>query len=433
VPLCLCGEFTLVNSATQQNGQGRPHKNGKPEGLLGRNHSAGKSYNRALLVRLILQQGPISRLAISRLTNLSPAAVTILTGQLLEENRLVEIGEAEEERAGRRSTLLDLNADSGLVVGVLIAPRAIRIGIVDLKGQMRGRVKLDPPTESADDTLEIIVAAVNRIIAESGYDKTAIMGVGVGAVGQVQHEQGINLSALSLKWQNVPVRSILENKLSLPVMVDNNARTMAIAEYLFGRDTPYKVTNLALVYVGSGIGGGLVIDGQPYRGSAEAAGEIGHITVVPDGELCYCGRRGCLETVASEVSLLRQARHIAGSGASGFLRQRKGAISLETLLEAWQAGDATVAAMFTRAGHYLGLAVDTMAKVINPETLVLAGPLMDARLPLLSYVQSYTKNYSLAPGGAESVVPTSLGEDIGIYGGAALFLYEQVFSPQPVN
>jgi predicted NBD/HSP70 family sugar kinase len=423
----------MIKSTTHQNGHNRSQKNGRPEGLLGRNHSAGKSYNRALLLRLILQQGPISRLAISRLTNLSPAAVTILTGQLLEENRLVEVGEAEEERAGRRSTLLDLNAGSGLVVGVLIAPRAIRIGIVDLKGQLRARVKLPPPLESAEQTLDLIAETTIQLINENGFTKTAIMGMGVGAVGQVQHEQGINLSALSLKWHDVPVRTMLETKLNLPVMVDNNARTMAIAEYLFGRDTTYKVTDLALVYVGSGIGGGLIIDGLPYRGSAEAAGEIGHITVVPDGELCYCGRRGCLETVASEASLLRKAYQLAKNHESAFLQKQKENISLDVLVSALQAGDSAVAEMFAKAGYYLGLAVDTIAKVINPETLVLAGPLMDARLPLLGYVQSYTKNYSLAPGGAESVVPASLGEDIGIYGGAALFFYEQVFSPQPVN
>jgi predicted NBD/HSP70 family sugar kinase len=423
----------LKNGIGYKNGQSRLYSNGKPEGSLGRNHSAGKSYNRALLLRLILQKGAISRQAICRLTNLSPAAVTILTGQLLEEKWLSEVGEVEEERAGRRSTLLDLNADSGLTIGVLIAPRAIRIGIVDLKGQLRARIKLDPPRESAEETLALIAETVERLIVENGYTKLMIRGVGVGAVGQVQHEQGINRNALSLKWQNVPIRSILEERLNLPVIVDNNARTMAIAEYLFGRDTPYKVTNLALVYVGSGIGGGLVIDGQPYRGSAEAAGEIGHITVVPDGELCYCGRRGCLETVASEMSLLRQARQLAESGASEFLKRHAENISLDVLVAALQAKDTATTALFGRAGHYLGLAVDTMAKVINPETLVLAGPLMEARLPLLGYVQAYTKNYSLAPGGAESVVPTSLGEDIGIYGGAALFLYEQVFSPQPVR
>ncbi len=401
-----------------------------PQSLIGRNHSAGKHYNRALLLRLILQQGPLSRLALSRLTRLSPAALTILTAQLLHEGRLIEAGGQESEddpgRAGRRSTLLDLNSDSGLALGVHIAPRAMRVGLVDVKGQVRAKIRLGSPSEDAEKALDEIAQAALQLLAERGQRTQDLLGVGVGAVGLVEHELGINLSALSLHWRDIPIRAELERRLGLPVRVDNNARAMALGEHLFGRDLPHRAANLALVYIGAGIGGGIVIDGQPYRGSAGAAGEIGHIKVVPDGEPCYCGGRGCLETVASETGLVRQARQLESS----FLAQYPGPIDLTALIEAVEAGDEAATGLVSRAGMYLGMVVGAMAKVINPETLVLAGPLLDGRLPLLERVRSIVEASSGAPGGMPTLLPTSLGEDIGIIGGAALVLYERVFSPQ---
>jgi predicted NBD/HSP70 family sugar kinase len=367
---------------------------------------------------------------LSRLTRLSPAALTILTGQLLDEGRLVEAGEQENEedpgRAGRRSTLLDLNPDSGLALGVHIAPRATRIGLVDLKGQVRAKIRLGPPSEDANLALDEIAQAALKLLQESGVETEHLLGVGVGAVGLVEHELGINLSALSLHWRNIPIRAELEKRLGRPVLVDNNARSMAVGEHLFGRDMAYRVANLALVYVGAGIGGGVVIGGLPYRGSSWAAGEIGHITVVPGGEECYCGGRGCLETVASETSLVRQARLLN----SPFLAAYSGQIGLDALVEAVRAGDTAVTELVTKAGQYLGMAVGAMAKVLNPETLVLAGPLLDGRLPLLEPIRAIVETSSGAPGGPQRLLLTSLGEDIGIIGGAALVLYERVFSPQ---
>ncbi|HEX2911308.1 MAG TPA: ROK family protein [Chloroflexia bacterium] len=432
------------NNITRQNGHQatsssiyRKNLNaGLPEAdhdALGRTHRAGKNYNRALLLRLILRQGPISRLALSRLTKLSPAALTILTGQLLEEGRLIEAGEQENEeesvRAGRRSTLLDLNADSAIAIGVHIAPRAIRVGLVDLKGQIRARTRLGPPSEDASKALDEIAVAARRLLAESGLPSELVIGVGVGAVGLVQHEQGINLSALSLHWRDIPIRAELEQRLNLPVQVDNNARTMALAEYLFSRYEE-QVSNLTLVYVGAGIGAGIVTEGRPYRGSAGAAGEIGHVMVVPDGLPCYCGARGCLETVASESGLVRHAEELALKGASPYLAQKTGGVNLEALMEAVQAGDGAATALVYQAGLYLGMVVGALAKVLNPETLVLAGPLLDARLPLLEQVQSVMAASSGTPEGSTLLRRSSLGEDIGIVGGAALVLYERVFSEQ---
>lgn len=393
--------------------------------VVGRNHSAGKHYNRALLLRLVLQQGPISRLELSRLTRLSPAALTILTGQFLEEGRLLEVGERESDeeasRAGRRSTLLDLDADSAFAIGVHIAPRAVRVGLVDLKGQIRAKTKLGPPSQDASVALDEIAEGVRQLLHENRLSPQQLLGVGVGTVGLVEHERGINLSALSLRWHNIPIRAELEKRLELPVLVDNNARTMALAEHLFGRGEPYRVANLALIYAGAGIGCGLIISGQPYRGSAGAAGEIGHIKVVPSGAPCYCGGQGCLETVASEASLLRQSQHLGGQPDK---------IDLATLAEALKAGDEVVVQLLARAGESLAMAVLAVAKVLNPETIVLAGPLMDERLKLFEKVHAVITASASTSGGTRLILRTSLGDEIGITGGAALVLYERVFSPQ---
>jgi N-acetylglucosamine repressor len=409
------------------------HKNSKNgHGAIGRNHSAGKQYNRALLLRLILQQGPMSRLALSRLTKLSPAALTILTGQLLEEGRIIEAGEPDYEeesgRVGRRSTLLDLNPMSGVAIGVHIAPRAVRVGLVDLKGKVRAKVQLDAPSPDAEATLDAITSAIPPLLKQNKVSHHKLLGAGVGAVGLVQHERGVNLNALSLQWRDVPIRAELEDRLNLPVIVDNNARTMALAEHLFGRGAAYRAADMVLVYAGAGIGGGVIIGGQPYRGTDGAAGEIGHVRVVADGQPCYCGGIGCLETVVSEASLLRRAGELAQTGKSPFLAQHADNITRETLLAACEAGDAATIEMLNQAGVYLGIAVSGIARVLNPQTVVLAGPLLDPRLPIFERVQATARTSGNAPGGSRELLPASLGEDIGILGGAALVLYERVFS-----
>lgn len=397
--------------------------------IAGRNHVTGKNYNRALLQRLILQQGPMSRLGLSRATKLSPAALTILTANLVEEGRLLEIGEPDEEiesgRVGRRSTLLDLNPDAALAVGVHIAPRAVQVGLVDIKGRVRAKVRLPAPGRDTTKTLEMIVEAIHSLLVQ---EREKVLGVGVGAMGLVQHEKGLNLNALSLQWQDVPISGFLLKRLSLPVWVDNNAHAMAVAEHLFGQVGLYRTDNLALVYGGAGIGSGLIIAGQPYRGAGGTAGEIGHVTVIPGGESCYCGGFGCLETVASEISLLRQANVLAVSGQAPFLAAHHPNITLDILAAAYHAGDSAVVNLINQAGTFLGVVLVGVIKLLNPETLILAGPLFDGRLPLFEQVVSMIAAVGGALGGTRNVLPSSLGEDVGILGAASLVLFDKVFT-----
>jgi predicted NBD/HSP70 family sugar kinase len=401
---------------------------------LGRNHRAGKLYNRALILRLILNRGAVSRLTLSRLTRLSPAAVTILTGELIEEGLLIEQGGVEEEastdtgtnRVGRRSTPLNLNPQAGRTLGVHITPRMVRVGLVNLKGELLDQEALGPADhQNPAATLQRIENTTHSILARNHLTPHDTLGIGVGAVGLVDAQRGINLRALSLEWENVPLKAELERVLKIPVYADNNVRGMALAELLFGYGRINNFRNLAVVYVGAGIGCGLVLEGELYRGSGDAAGEIGHMLVDPQGRKCYCGASGCLETIAGEIGLRESALRETEKHPNGMLAKiSNGEPEIEHLLEAARLGDAEAKCIFEQAGEALGLAVLNLTKTLNPDAVILAGRIPLRWSPVVEKVRATLRISNAPPGPELNVVVTGLDDFIGVIGAAALALRE---------
>jgi glucokinase len=405
------------------------------EQSLGRNHTDSKYFNRALILRLILNQGPVSRLTLARQTGLSPAALTVLTGALLEEGLLIELEDERDTfdapKVGRRSVPLDLNTYVGLALGIHITPRMVRVGLVDLKGQIVDQERLGAPGENPTQTLERIVSSAHDLMIRNDRQ---VMGVGVGAVGVVDREQGVNLRALSIHWQNVPIKAELEARLGLPVQIDNNVRGMTLAELLFGHGRTHNFKNIGLVYIGTGVGGGIVIDGELYWGSGAAAGEIGHMIIDRNGPICYCGAQGCVEQFAGEAAMLNAAQQAAQ--APGLLNELAqgdpSQVTIEFLMEAAQQGDTAALQIVKRAGQATGLAVANIYRVLNPDTVIVAGRI--TRLPVfLEAVQAEAGRSGIAPGADLSVTSSSLGDNIGLVGAAALALREFLFTPRPLK
>jgi predicted NBD/HSP70 family sugar kinase len=413
---------------------------------LGRNHKEGKLYNRALILRLILNRGPVSRLSLSRLTRLSPAALTILTGELIEEGLLVETEGDEENgaadggtnRVGRKSTPLDFNPYAARTLGVNITPHLVRVGLLNLKGEildqeMLGRADYGAP----EKTLGRIAESSKNIMARNGLTSSGILGMGVGAVGLVEARRGINIRALSLGWANVSLKEALEHALSIPVNVDNNVRGMALAESLFGYGRTYQFQNIAVVYVGTGIGCGLVVESELYRGSHDAAGEIGHMVIDMHGEECYCGARGCLETLAGEQVMLRSAQREVQQNPAGGLAQlvdgNTARVDIEHLLQAANNGDPAASNIVERAGEALGLAVVNLVKTVSPDTVILAGRVPRNSTAFNKKISEALRRSSAPPGSEIKVVTTSLDDNIGLVGAAALALREFFYSPVSIE
>ncbi len=251
----------------------------------GHNALTIKAHNLHRLLLAVLRCQPISRVRLARLTGLSTTTVTNLTGELIGQGVLAEVGtdlEAVTEGAGRPPQALALIPDSRYAVGIHIGVRTMYVALGDLSAHLVDQRTLPHrPDEPVDQTLDRMAATVRQMLADHPEMAAKVVGVGVGASGLVEQSTGINILAPNLGWRNVPLRDELARRLGLPVQVDNNVRCMALAESLFGQGKHAKA--LAFVYSRVGLGAGLVVDGQVYRGAGYGAGEIGHWTILPQG------------------------------------------------------------------------------------------------------------------------------------------------------
>jgi glucokinase len=280
--------------------------------------------------------------------------------------------------------------------------------------------------------LRDVAALVNEAISQSGIDRERVVGVGVGASGLVNPHTGINVMAPNLGWREVPIRDLLVQQLALPVCVDNNARTMALGEALFG--VGKDVHALAFVYARIGVGAGFVVGERLYRGSAAGAGEIGHTTIVPDGgEPCRCGNCGCLETLVSEPAIVRLAEALAAQDRDGLLAAHlrgEGETTIERVFGAARAGDLATRAMLEERACYMGIALANLVNVLNPDLIVLGGIFAQGQDLLLPTIEKVMRQRAFANLGAQvQIKTTGFGPRAGAIGAVALalntFFYQQ--------
>jgi predicted NBD/HSP70 family sugar kinase len=314
--------------------------------------------NRAAVFRLIGAGGPIARAQIARRLGLSPATVTAITRELLDQG-LICVSDRAPSRGGRPALLLELVASAATAFGVKIAPDHL-VGVhVNLEAEVlqRHEAAFDPATPDAVDRLCSLLSGWLDLSGSGA----PLLGVGLGVPGVFDARTGLLDSPL-LGWRHIPLVSQLDEALRLPVYVDNDVNTLAVAERLYGRGR--AVEHFVTVTIGRGIGLGIVAGGDIYRGFRGGAGEFGHTTAVENGRVCSCGKRGCLETVAADPALVAEARRV------GVLSRRQGIDKLRGLADA---GDSRARKIFAGAGAALGRAVGDLVNVLGPELVLVSG------------------------------------------------------------
>jgi len=395
-----------------------------------RNGTRIKSENQRTLLLTLLRHQPISRIRLSRRTGISSTTVTNLTAPLVQAGIVTEVGPdlpALTTGAGRPPLALALVPDSRYALGIHIGVRKSQIALGTLEAHLIDQcVVPHHPEESPQQVLERLAHAVRRLVADNGLalDSERIIGVGVGASGLVDNEHGINIWAPALSWHDVPIAELLSSYLRLPVAVENNVRCMALAESLFGAGQGHRV--LAFVYARIGVGAGLVMDGQIYRGARHAAGEIGHWTLLPrDGEICRCGNRGCLETLISEKVLVAEGSRLAPEILAY-------ADPLEALFTAARSGHQSLQKMLSERAEYLGIALANLVNVINPEVILLGGLLYQGYDLLQPVVEATMRQRSFKGIGLqEEMRPATFGLDAGAVGAVTLALDTFFYSGSP--
>lgn len=255
-----------------------------------------KKMNQQIILKLIYDQKAISRAEIAEISGLSPATVTNITRELLQMGLIKESREGES-RGGRKPVLLELNPVGAYFIGLEWGIAEIRGVLMNLNREIITYDAVDVESYHFDTFLQLSTEIVNGFL-NYFVDKTRIYGLGLGVHGMVDPEGGYSLFAPHFKWRNISVKKELEERLKMPVLIDNDVRVMALAEKWNGRN------NFVLINSGPGIGAAIVLDGKLYYGRNYSAGEFGHMAILKNGPLCSCGNTGCLEALISTDNLV---------------------------------------------------------------------------------------------------------------------------------
>jgi len=264
-----------------------------------------------------------------------------------------------------------------LACGIDVGGTKIAGGVVDEDGQVVETLRVESPAADVGAIKDAIADLVGQLSA-----RHEITAVGIGAAGYVDRDRARVLFAPNLAWRDVNLKAELEERVDVPVVVENDANAAAWGEFRFGAGS--DVDDLMLVTVGTGVGGGLVLEGELYRGAFGVGGEVGHLRVVPDGILCGCGHHGCLEQYGSGSALVREARQIAANGvpAAEALLARAGGIVEDIdgpmITEAAREGDAFAIGRLAEVGHWLGSGIASLVTVLDPAVVALGGGVSEA-------------------------------------------------------
>ncbi len=376
-----------------------------------------KALNRSAILNVIKATGPISRTDIARLTGLSPASVTSQTAELIEDGLIYEKQEGDS-RGGRRPILLALNATGAYVVGVKLAEEHATLVLTDLNAEVIARQTLELSSREPGRVSDQLAGGVRALLRSTQVDQNRLLGVGVGLAGIVDSAAGVCRMSPFNGWREVPFAEMLEERLDYPVYLDNDVNTLTLVEQLYGAGQ--HVDDFLIVTVGRGIGMGIVAKSQVYRGARGGGGEFGHTVVDPDGPLCTCGNRGCLETFVAEPWLLQHARNEGLEVATP-----------EDLVAAARQGSAAALEVFARAGRVLGMGVANLVNLFNPALVLISGEGVRAGEFLFGPMRATMQRHmfgQLAQDVEVRVEP--LGDDAWARGAASLALRQIFHAPE---
>lgn len=310
-----------------------------------------------------------------------------------------------------------------IYVGVDLGGTAIKVGICNEEGQLLQTY--EGPTETSkgvDTVIGNIEKYVRHIVEESPYSWDQLAGVGAGVAGFTNIREGIIILAPNVGFKDVPIRALLEERLGKPVKIDNDANVAALGEAWSGAGR--GVDNCVCYTLGTGVGGGIIINGKIYQGFGGMAGELGHITVVPDLEAiqCGCGKMGCLETVSSATGIIRMAKDAVERGDRTSLALVND-IAAKEVFDAAKAGDEVALRIVNRAAYYLGKSMAAVSAVLNPEVFIIGGGVSKAGEILFNEVRTVFNKMTPEPlQRGVRIVAAELGNDAGVVGAAGLHL-----------
>ncbi len=375
---------------------------------------AMREVNRSIVLDMIRRGGRISRTDLARRSHLTKPTVSAIVEGLIAGGVVQEVGFGKAVASGgRRARLLQFNEASAAYLGIRVGVHMTSVAIADARGQIRATREVPTTKGDATGMIARALAIVDETFEAAEIPRDRLQAVGVTVPGLVDTATGVCVLGPNVDWKNVPVREVIGEALQVPVVVQNVTNAGAIAEGQIGAAQGYR--SYIWVYVGSGLGAGIVLDGRPFYGRQGFSGEIGHCQVAESGIQCGCGAVGCLETVASGKALERQAQEAVDRGEKTLLAELGRAIEVTDIVMAAGEGDELAISLFETAGRYLGRGLAYLQNILNPEIVVLGGRVVEAGDWLLKPARQAAQEHALK---AERVpiVSSVLKERSGIVG-----------------
>lgn len=382
------------------------------------------------ILQILREKGPMSRYDLAKATGYSPGAINPEVDRLVEAGYLVELGPGRSN-GGRPPTFLNLNPRFGYVLGLDFHGYEIMAVLVDFAGEVREQIEETlEPAEGKKKVVSKLFKTIRKLLGVSGMDDGKVLGIGVAVPGTLDSKTGVSLFYPGIEdWRDVPLRDLISMEFDKPTFVEQNIRAMTLAEKYWGQGK--RVENFLCVGVRSGIGMGIVIGGELYRGKRGMAGELGHITIDRNGPRCRCGNRGCLEALASGRAILERGKRLLQEETNSLLKKWVGEgvenLTIDMVVRAGRENDPLALDLLREMGEYLGIGVANIINILNPELVIIGGPFGEAGEAILTPLRQSL--YKRIPGVADNqtgIVLSTLGK-FGGARGATTLIFDQDF------
>jgi predicted NBD/HSP70 family sugar kinase len=377
--------------------------------------AALRQLNEQRIVEALATTGAATQVELSRNTGLSAATVSNIVKTMAERGAVII---TPTTRSGRRALSVRLNTRGAVGVGVDFGRRHVRVALAGYRCTLIDERWADLPRgHRATDGIDVACGLLNQLLVDNEIDDRAVLGVGIGIPGPIDRRTWTVVPGANLpEWEGLRILDEIQQRISHPIHLDNDANIGALAQVTWGEHQ--TVDNLVFIKIGSGIGCGLIINGAPFYGNIGVTGEIGHATVDPHGPICRCGNRGCLETIASTSTMIDRI----GGGAR---------LTTEDIAGNAGRGDPATLRVLEDAGLAVGRALADVANLLNPEIIVVGGPLACLGDALLEPIRRGLQRNALPiVGETTPIVMSSLGELAEALGATALVL-QQPARPRP--
>lgn len=385
-----------------------------------------KRINSASVLGHLLASSPQSRANLAQLTGLTRSTISSLVSDLIDLRLIREVGLEDTTTRGRPGMLLELNPGGGCIVGFELNVDYLSVILTDFTAHTlwSRHVELDPHT-GQEQVLALCEELIQLALRAGDAHRLKPLGIGLAVPGLVDTAKGTLVYAPNLNWRNVNFHDRWCAKFGMPLYVDNDGSIAALGEYYFGiaRGCPN------FLYLGTGVGlaGGLMLNGEIYRGAGGYAGEVGHMTVTTSDELCGCGRRGCWETLVGPRTVFRRIQQALDAGEPSLIPElagrSQGRITMEVVVEAANRGDALALNTLADIAYHLGIGIVNLINLFNPEMIVLGGTLTPGGDYLMPTISRLIANDALRePSRMVALALSSQGSDACVKGAVALVI-----------